>query len=80
MAQLVKQTAVICHDVFEFTELTQFRHKEGVEEYFHVATVDDLNRIDMLTNIIYLRSAKLLEEFHELKEAASKKGVSERWQ
>jgi hypothetical protein len=80
MASLIKRTAVICDDVVEFDELTRFRHKEGVEEYIHVTTVDVLKSIDILTNVIYLGSATKLDEFAALRAAVSERGVSERWQ
>jgi hypothetical protein len=80
MASIIKKTAIVCADVMEFEDLTKFRHKEGVEEYIHVDTLADLETIDILTNAVYLRSAKDLEEFTQIKAAIGAKGVSERWQ
>lgn len=77
---MIKKTAVVCADFVEFDDVTKFRHKVGVEEYVHVGSLSDLESIDILTNVIYLKSAKDLEEFTLIKTAVSEKGVTERWQ
>ena len=80
MASLVKKTAVICLTQEEFELESQLRHKEGVHEFFHVTTLYELNNIDVLTNVIFLASAKDLEQFSEIGAEVGMKGVSQKWQ
>lgn len=63
-----------------FNAATQFSHKDGVQEYYIVMSLSQLEQIEGLTSVVFVADSYLLEEIDDIKTAAMSKGVSVKWQ
>lgn len=80
MATLIKKTAVVCKDAYEFRTLTKLTHKVDLDEYYHITSLELLKMLDDVAAVVYLKSAKELDDFSAIVEEVHNRGVSQKWQ
>jgi len=80
MAELIKTTAIVGGTSLEYRKFSKLVHVEGVEEFHHVRTIEELLALDNLTTVVYFGSARELDDFAKISEVVSERGVTQRWQ
>lgn len=80
MASVAKKTAIVCLTEDEFEEKTKFRNVKDVHEFYHVTTLNGLNVMDFVTNVIFLNTAKELSEFQDIVNHVKELGITQTWQ